>query len=106
MGKAVILEAETTLTDKYQTTVPSAVRKALNLNKRDRIRFEIRDGEVVLKRVGTNEDPAVAAFLAFLEQDIAAGNATPVDDALMADVNVMTEGIAVELDENPDASDD
>ena len=29
--------AESTLTDRYQTTVPEPVRKALGLNKRDKI---------------------------------------------------------------------
>lgn len=106
MRPAVILEAETTLTDKYQTTVPSAVRKALKLSKRDRICFEIREDEVVLKRAATNEDPAVASFLAFLKQDIAAGGATAVDNSLMADIDVLTESGAVDLDEILDPTND
>ncbi|MFM7907200.1 MAG: type II toxin-antitoxin system PrlF family antitoxin, partial [Microcystis sp.] len=28
---------ESTLTDRYQTTIPDSVRKALGLNKRDKI---------------------------------------------------------------------
>ena len=32
------LEVESTLTDKYQTTIPDPIRKALNLKKRDKIR--------------------------------------------------------------------
>lgn len=106
MCPAVILEVGSTLTDKYQTTLPSAVRKALNLSKRDRIRFEIRDGEVVMKRADINEDPVVASFLAFLERDIAAGNAKAVDDPLMLETDVLTEGVAVDLDENLDPSND
>ena len=48
---AAILEAESTLTDRYQTTVPEPVRKALRLGRRDRLRYEIRPGgEVVLTR--------------------------------------------------------
>ena len=31
------LEAESTLTDRYQTTVPETVRRALRLGKRDKI---------------------------------------------------------------------
>lgn len=104
MCPAVILEVESTLTDKYQTTIPSAVRKALKLSRRDRIRFEIRHDEVVLTRAPTNEDPAVASFLAFLERDIAAGNATAVDEPLMADVDVLTEDVVVDLDEKLDPS--
>ncbi len=33
---------ESTLTDHYQTTVPDAVRKALGLNKRDKISHAIQ----------------------------------------------------------------
>ena len=45
------LEVESTLTDRYQTTVPDAVRRALRLGKRDKIHYSIRaSGEVVLTR--------------------------------------------------------
>jgi antitoxin PrlF len=33
------LEAESTLTDRYQTTVPQTVRRALRLRKRDKIQY-------------------------------------------------------------------
>jgi antitoxin PrlF len=33
------LEAESTLTDRYQTTVPETVRRALRLRKRDKIQY-------------------------------------------------------------------
>ena len=36
------LEAESTLTDRYQTTVPETVRRALRLRKRDKIQYVIR----------------------------------------------------------------
>jgi antitoxin PrlF len=65
---------ESSLTDRYQTTVPQPVRRALGLGKRDRIRYCFRaNGEVVLQRVSpetAEEDPALAPFLALLEQDI------------------------------------
>ena len=68
------LEAESTLTDRYQTTVPEPVRRALKLGKRDKIHYAIRaDGEVVLSRVQVAEesDPVLQAFLQFLSQDMA-----------------------------------
>ena len=37
-GVSPIEEVESTLTDRYQTTVPQPVRRALGLRKRDRIR--------------------------------------------------------------------
>jgi antitoxin PrlF len=68
------LAAESTLTDRYQTTVPEPVRRALDLQKRDRIQYEIRpNGEVVLTRAApaAGDDPVLGGFLAFLAHDIA-----------------------------------
>ena len=66
---------ESSLTDRYQTTVPQPVRRALGMGKRDRrIRYSVRaNGEVVLQRVSpeaAEEDPELAPFLTLLEQDI------------------------------------
>ena len=36
---AVTLEVQSTLTDRYQTTVPETVRRALQLGKRDKIHY-------------------------------------------------------------------
>ena len=39
------------LTEKYQATIPTEVRKALHLKKGDRIAFDIRkDGLIVLRK--------------------------------------------------------
>ena len=67
-----LLITESTLTDRYQTTVPDAVRKALHLNKREKIRYTIQsDGSVVLSRADQEEsDPALGSFLTFLANDI------------------------------------
>jgi antitoxin PrlF len=64
--------SESTLTDRYQTTVPDSVRKALGLNKRDKIRYEIQpDGKALISRVEqTESDPLLGEFLAFLGRDI------------------------------------
>ena len=71
---APLVEVESSLTDRYQTTVPQPVRRALGLGKRDRIRYAFRaNGEVVLQRVRPEQDeddPALAPFLALLEQDL------------------------------------
>lgn len=69
-----VLEAESRLTDRYQTTVPASVRKALSLKKRDRLRFVVQpDGQVVLTRVveGDSDDPVLGRFLDFLAADLA-----------------------------------
>lgn len=68
------LDVESTLTDRYQTTVPETVRRALRLGKRDRIHYSIRaDGQVVLTRAAeqVTDDPSLLPFLALLAQDIA-----------------------------------
>ncbi len=68
------LEVESTLTDRYQTTVPETVRQALRLGKRDKIHYTIRpNGEVVLSRADDADvaDPVLDRFLGFLAQDIA-----------------------------------
>jgi len=67
------LEVESTLTDRYQTTVPETVRRALNLGKRDKIHYTIRpSGEVMLTRAEPSEedDPVLGQFLGFLANDI------------------------------------
>jgi antitoxin PrlF len=67
------LEVESTLTDRYQTTVPETVRRALRLRKRDKIHYTIRPGgEVVLSRVEIIEedDPVLGRFLGFLSRDL------------------------------------
>ena len=65
-------ETTSTLTDRYQTTVPQAVRDALGLSKRDKIQYTLRDdGTVVLQKVESSAtDPVISAFLDFLAEDM------------------------------------
>ncbi len=71
---AVFAEDVSKLTDRYQTTVPSSVRKQLRLGKGDRIRYCMEPGgRVYIEAVGSEEsDPALGAFLDFVEADIRA----------------------------------
>lgn len=71
----ISIESESTLTDRYQTTVPESVRRALKLSKRDKIHYSVRsDGEVVLSRADLrdSEDPVLEHFLGFLARDLSA----------------------------------
>ncbi|MCU0551261.1 MAG: type II toxin-antitoxin system PrlF family antitoxin, partial [Leptolyngbya sp. Prado105] len=67
-----MFQAESTLTDRYQTTIPDSVRKALHLQKRDRIQYTIQpNGQVILSRSDyTEEDPVLEQFLEFLAEDM------------------------------------
>lgn len=72
MAETFNFQAESTLTDRYQTTVPESVRKALRLNKRDRIHYIIQpNGQVIMSRAQPEgEDPVLEKFLNFLAQDM------------------------------------
>jgi len=98
-----ILEAESTLTERYQTTVPESVRRALRLGKRDKIRFTIRpDGDVVLTRaVGTtSEDPVMAGFLNFLAYDMSTHpeRLVSMDNGLVQRLQALVGNVEVNLD--------
>jgi len=63
--------AESTLTNRYQTTIPAPVRKLLGLEKQDKISYHVTsDGSVQLSRVVDDEDPVIEKFLAFLAKDM------------------------------------
>ena len=65
MATTPLLSSESTLTDRYQTTVPEPIRKALGLNKRDKIRYTIEpDGRVIISRADES-DPILEKFLDF-----------------------------------------
>ena len=66
-----ILKTESILTERYQTTIPEVVRKALHLSKRDKIHYIVQsDGNVMMTRVKKNDDPIIEEFLNFLATDM------------------------------------
>ena len=94
---------ESTLTDRYQTTVPNAVRHALKLGKRDKISYLIQpDGGVLLARASseTEEDPALGRFLEFLASDIAAHpeRLKSIDTGLRKRIKSLVKKVDVDLD--------
>jgi antitoxin PrlF len=107
---SAIIEVESTLTDRYQTTVPEPVRLALNLRKRDKLRYTIRpDGAVVITRVDEAEsnDPVLGSFLSFLASDIARHpeKMRAIDSALLERIKALVGGVEVDL-HAPLAADD
>jgi antitoxin PrlF len=108
---AATLEVESTLTDRYQTTVPETVRRALRLGKRDKIHYTIRPGgEVVLTRVEATEvdDPVLGQFLGFLARDIASHpeRLQAVDSTFVQRIQSLTGGIEIDLDAPLSADDE
>lgn len=98
-----VLEAESTLTERYQTTVPETVRRALRLGKRDKIRFTIRaDGDVVLSRAALTptEDPVIGQFLHFLASDMATHpeRLAAIDASLVQRIQTLVGDLDVNLD--------
>jgi len=100
------LDFESTLTDRYQTTVPETVRGALRLGKRDKIRYSnCRSGKVVLTRYASPEglkadDQVLGEFLGFLARDIASHpeRLQAVDAGLVDRLQSLVGGIEVDLD--------
>lgn len=105
------LEVESTLTDRYQTTVPETVRRALRLKKRDKIQYVIRpSGEVVLTRANDAQadDPVLGQFLGFLAHDIAAHpeRLQTVDESFVQRIQSLVGSMDVDLDAPLSADDE
>lgn len=100
---AAPIEVESTLTDRYQTTVPETVRRALRLGKRDKIHYAIRaNGDVVLSRAepANDDDPALGQFLDLLARDMAKHpeRLQAVDTALVRRLHQVVGGMDIDLD--------
>ena len=106
------LEVESTLTDRYQTTVPELVRRSLRLGKRDKVHYTIRpNGEVVLSRASVadeSSDPVLGQFLGFLSRDIAKHpeRLQALDGAFLQRLQSLTAGVEVDFDATLSADDE
>lgn len=99
---AHILKLESTLTDRYQTTVPNAVRHALELGKRDKISYLIQpDGGVLLARATseTENDPVLGQFLSFLAHDMSSHpeHLKSIDAGLRKRIKSLVKKVKVDL---------
>lgn len=107
---AALTEELSKLTDRYQTTVPSGVRKQLKLGKGDQIRYCIEPGGRVYiepARAG-DTDPALGPFLDFLEADIKArpDRLKAFDGTLHARLRALVGDMEVDLDRPLSADDE
>ena len=96
-------EAESKLTERYQTTVPEPVRKALKLGKHDRLVYKIKGGDVLLRRAedkDDRDDPVLEPFLQLLARDVAdhPGRLRAVDPALIERARALVAGLELDLD--------
>lgn len=64
-----------TITTKGQITLPKPIRQALGVDVGGKVAFDLRGSQVIVSRAAdiTHDDPAIARFLDFLEQDIQSG---------------------------------
>lgn len=96
--------AESTLTDRYQTTIPSFVRDELGLSKRDKLAFfKSEEGHLLLKRAEPEAEEFSAETLAWLDflrqqQDRDPQSLTPITQELWDRISTLTAGIEVDLD--------
>ncbi len=96
---AQALEKSSKITAKGQTTVPEAIRRALGVETGDRIAFRVERGAVTLHRIeAEHTDPAVGAFLDFLERDIARGNVQVLPVDLMNQIDAVLGDLDIDLD--------
>jgi antitoxin PrlF len=93
---------ESTLTDRYQTTVPEPIRKALGLSKRDKICYTIEpNGKVWISRVEqTESDPVIGDFLNFLARDMKKNpqSLQTVSSDLVSHVQSLVSDVDLDLD--------
>lgn len=98
-----LLQTESTLTDRYQTTIPDVVRKALHLNKRDKILYTVQsDGHVFLSKIEENEDdPLIDIFLDFIAEDINNNpqHVTSINQKLFNRIESLVNGVEFDLNE-------
>ncbi|MFM6971136.1 MAG: type II toxin-antitoxin system PrlF family antitoxin [Rhodoluna sp.] len=104
--KEPILKAESSLTERYQTTIPEVVRKALGLSKGDKLEFLFDDtGAVRIAKREPQEiehtDPALPAFLRLLENDIESNpqNLKEVSTPFWGLIEKLSSDVEVDLDQ-------
>lgn len=101
--KSAVLDADSTLSDRYQTTVPKLILQALALRQWEKIHYQFQaTGEVAISRsdVVLEEGPMLVIFLAFVARDMATRpkRIQMIDGALMKRARALVAGMQVGLD--------
>lgn len=97
---AKVRHSQSTLTDRYQTTIPEPIRNVLHLCKRDKIEYAIDDdGKVIISRF-EEDDPVIGEFLSFLTNDIKKHpeHIKSISSVLFSRANALVSDIEIDLD--------
>ena len=100
---AAISEELSKITSRYQTTVPSGVRKQLKLGKGDQIRYRTEpSGRIYIEPVRASEDdPGLHAFVDLIDADISRAHPERLqafDGGLYDRLKALVGEVAVDLD--------
>lgn len=102
--------SQSTLSDRYQTTIPEVVRNVLNLSKRDTLVYYVdSDGKVVISKLTSCEDdPVLNNFLSFLAKDIenSPQNLVPMTVEKLMKISSLVEDIKIDLEAPLDTDDE
>ena len=87
------------VTERSQTTLPSSVRKVLDLHPGEHIGYVIEGNEVRLVNASAVEhvDPAIESFLAFLARDIEK-NLSVFPESLVARARALSRDVHIDHD--------
>ncbi len=98
-----VLEIAATVTRRGQTTMPTAIRRSLDIAKDGgAIVYRLQDdGQVTVAKLPETEDPAIAAFLSFIGKDMEARPhmLRPVTAGWLVELNQLLETVEIDLDE-------
>lgn len=89
------------LTRRSQTTIPKAVKNALNIAAGDDIGYVIEGDSVRLVNASDraeNTDPVLEQFLELVESDIAAGHVVAIPASLLEQIRNLSRGVIVDHD--------
>lgn len=102
VGMKTFLEKTVTITARGRMTVPKAVRQALGVDCGGKVAFRIEGGRVTLRNpTAEHHDPALGAYLALIEKDLAAGrNLRDLPNGLARAMKRVMGEVPFELDES------
>ncbi len=103
-----VLQVKSTLTDRYQTTIPELIRESLQLGKRDKITYTIqKNGNVLISRADEN-DPVLGQFLTFIAHDIKNNpkQIQTINATLFERASKLTSNMKIDLDKPLNDEDD